>query len=79
MVIAQAVLIAADRTQLVQSPDGGVLTDLHVKEGQTVKAGQLLATLQKERAAAAVSDSRAKVAALHITLARLHADRKSVV
>jgi len=71
---AQAVLIAADRTQLVQSPDGGVLTELHVKEGQAVKAGQLLATLQKERAAAAVADSRAKVAALRITLARLHAE-----
>lgn len=71
---AQAVLIAADRTQLVQSSDGGVLTELHVKEGQTVKAGQLLATLQKDRAAAAVSDSRAKVAALRITLARLHAE-----
>lgn len=71
---AQAVLIAANRTQLVQSPDGGVLTELHVKEGQVVKAGQLLVTLQKERAAAAVSDSRAKVAALRITLARLHAE-----
>lgn len=71
---AQAVLIAADRTQLVQSPDGGVLTELHIKEGQVVKAGQLLATLQKDRAAAAVSDSSAKVAALRITLARLHAE-----
>ncbi len=71
---AQAVLIATDRTQLIQSPDGGVLTELHIKEGQTVKAGQLLATLQKDRAAAAVSDSRAKVAALRITLARLHAE-----
>ncbi len=71
---AQAVLITADRTQLIQSPDGGVLTELHIKEGQTVKAGQLLATLQKDRAAAAVSDSRAKVAALRITLARLHAE-----
>jgi adhesin transport system membrane fusion protein len=71
---AQAVLIAADRTQLIQSPDGGVLTELHIKEGQVVKAGQLLATLQKDRAAAAVSDSRAKVAALRITLARLHAE-----
>jgi adhesin transport system membrane fusion protein len=58
----------------VQSPDGGVLTDLHVKEGQIVKAGQLLATLQKDRAAAAVSDTRSKVAALRITLARLHAE-----
>jgi adhesin transport system membrane fusion protein len=71
---AQAQIIAAERTQLVQSPDGGVLTKLHVKEGDVVKAGQLLATLQKERAAAAVSDSSAKVAALRITLARLHAE-----
>ena len=71
---AQGVLMASDRTQLVQSPDGGVLTELHIKEGQRVKAGQLLATLQKDRAAAAVSDSRAKVAALRITLARLHAE-----
>lgn len=71
---AQAQIIAEERTQLVQSSDGGVLTELHVKEGDIVKAGQLLATLQKERAAAAVSDSRAKVAALNITLARLHAE-----
>ena len=70
----QAVLMSAERTQLVQTTDGGVLTELHVKEGQHVKAGQLLARLQKERAAAGVSDSRAKVAALRITLARLHAE-----
>ena len=70
----QAQIIASERTQVVQSPDGGVLTQLHVKEGDVVKAGQLLATLQKARAAAAVSDSRAKVAALRITLARLHAE-----
>jgi adhesin transport system membrane fusion protein len=71
---AQAILITPDRTQLVQSPDGGVITALHVKEGDVVKAGQILATLQKERASAAVSDSQAKVAALRITLARLQAE-----
>lgn len=71
---APAVVISGERTQLIQSPDGGVLTALHVREGQTVKAGQILATLQKERAQAAVSDSRAKVAALRITLARLKAE-----
>lgn len=71
---AQGQVIAAERTQIIQSPDGGVLTALHVKEGDFVKAGQLLATLQKERAQAAVSDSRAKVAALRITLARLQAE-----
>ncbi|MFY7939587.1 MAG: biotin/lipoyl-binding protein, partial [Burkholderiaceae bacterium] len=55
---AQAQIIAAERTQLVQSSESGVLTQLHVKEGDVVKAGQLLATLQKERASAAVSDSK---------------------
>jgi adhesin transport system membrane fusion protein len=71
---AQAQIIAAERTQLVQSLEGGILTQMHVKEGDVVHAGQLLATLQKERAEAAVSDSNAKVAALRITLARLHAE-----
>lgn len=71
---AQAQLIAAARTQLVQSPDGGVVTKLHVKEGDEVQAGQLLVTLEKERATAAVSDSSSKVAALRITLARLQAE-----
>ncbi len=71
---AQGQVIAAERTQIIQSPDGGVLTVLHVKEGDFVKAGQLLVTLQKKRAQAAVSDTRAKVAALRITLARLQAE-----
>lgn len=71
---AQAQIIAEDRTQLVQSPDGGVVTELHVKEGDLVKAGQILVTLQKERAQAAVSDTSAKVAALRITLTRLQAE-----
>lgn len=71
---APATIIAAARTQLVQSADGGVVTQLHVKEGDVVKAGQLLVTLQKERAEAAVADTSAKVAALRITLARLQAE-----
>lgn len=71
---APATIIAAARTQLVQSPDSGVVTRLHVKEGDIVKSGQLLVTLEKERAQAAVADSSAKVAALRITLARLQAE-----
>ena len=71
---AQAQVVAEARTQVIQSPDGGVLTELHVKEGDKVKAGQTLATLQKERAEAAVSETKAKVAALRITLVRLQAE-----
>ncbi|OAS85402.1 secretion protein [Achromobacter xylosoxidans] len=71
---APAQIIAAARTQVIQSPDGGIITQLHVSEGDVVHAGDVLATLQEERARAAVSDSNAKVAALRITLARLHAE-----
>jgi len=71
---AQGQVIAAERTQIIQSPDGGVLTVLHVKEGESVKAGQILVTMQKQRAQAAVADTSAKVAALRITLARLQAE-----
>lgn len=71
---AQAQIIASDRTQVIQAPEQGILTQLHVNEGSIVKAGQLLVTLEKERAQAAVDDSRAKVAALRIALARLQAE-----
>lgn len=67
-------LISPARIQLVQSSDGGVLTEIHVKEGDAVTTGQVLATLERERAQAAVSDVSAKVAALRITLARLQAE-----
>jgi adhesin transport system membrane fusion protein len=67
-------IIASARTQVVQASDAGVLTALHVKEGDIVKAGQLLATMEKARAQAAVDDSSAKVAALNITLQRLRAE-----
>lgn len=71
---APAQLIMAARTQLIQSADGGVITSLHVKEGDSVKTGQLLVTLQKDRAEAAVSDTSSKIAALKITLTRLQAE-----
>jgi adhesin transport system membrane fusion protein len=71
---ASAQFIAAERTQVVQSPDGGVVTRLHVKEGDKVNKGQLLVTLEKERASSAVDDSAAKVAALKAAITRLEAE-----
>lgn len=71
---AQAQIIPSDRTQVIQAPEMGVITQLHVKEGDVVKAGQVLVTLEKERAQAAVDDGKAKVAALNITLTRLRAE-----
>ncbi len=71
---AQGQVIATARTQEVQSPEGGRITQLRVKEGQHVQRGELLAVLEKERASAAVGDSANKIAALAITLARLQAE-----
>ncbi|PTQ91325.1 HlyD family efflux transporter periplasmic adaptor subunit [Agitococcus lubricus] len=70
----QGQMIATARTQEVQSPDGGRITQLLVKEGDQVKKGQLLAVLEKERALAALDDSQHKIAALRISLNRMHAE-----
>lgn len=67
-------VIASARTQVVQTPDGGVLQRLLVKEGNRVTKGQVLAVLERSRVQAAVNDTSAKVAALRITLARLTAE-----
>lgn len=71
---AQGQIIALDRTQVIQSPDAGVINEINVKEGETVKKGQSLVVLEKERANAAFSDTLGKVAALRITLSRLQAE-----
>lgn len=71
---APARVIAAERTQVIQAPDAGLVTRLHVREGDVVKTGQSLVTLEKERAQAAADDSMAKVAALRITVTRLQAE-----
>lgn len=71
---ATGIVITDVHTQLIQPADPGVIYEIHVKEGEAVKAGQLLITLQQERAEAAVADISAKVAALEITLTRLTAE-----
>lgn len=67
-------VIASDRTQLVQSADGGVLKELRVKEGDKVEKGQVVAVLEKERASASYTDALGKVSALRMTVTRLQAE-----
>lgn len=71
---ARGQIIAADKTQVLQSADSGVIADIKVKEGDNVEKGQNLLTLEKERAQAAYDGVEAKVAALKITLVRLEAE-----
>lgn len=66
--------IAGSRTQIIQAAIDGVIEDIHVREGQRVVRGQTIARLDRAQAEAAMSDSRAKVAALKVNLARLRAE-----
>lgn len=67
-------IVPGTHTQVIQVADGGVLEKLLVREGQIVKAGQVLAILEKERANAGVEEGRAKVALLQTALIRARAE-----
>ena len=70
----QGKLVPADHTQIIQVADGGVLSRVLVQEGDTVVSGQPLAELEKERANASFTESRAKQASLEIALIRAQAE-----
>lgn len=67
-------VIATAKTQEIQAATDGVVEKIFVKEGQHVKKGEKLVVLEKNKAQAAYDDSKAKVAALKATLARLQAE-----
>ncbi len=71
---AKGTIIASARTQDIQAVEGGVLTEILVKEGEDVTKGQLIVTLEEERAQAAVANSGSKIAALKAKIARLEAE-----
>jgi adhesin transport system membrane fusion protein len=58
----------------VQAAEGGVLVDMKVQEGDEVSAGQIIAVLEKQRAMATFTESKGKVMALRMTVARLQAE-----
>ncbi len=71
---APGAVIASSRTQLIQSQDGGKLEALLVKEGDVVVANQVLARFERTRVESSYLESRAKMAGLSATLARLRAE-----
>jgi membrane fusion protein, adhesin transport system len=71
---AQGQLIPGARTQVVQAVDGGVLSEIRVQEGERVKAGDVVAVLEPDRARAAYDESAAKFAALQVALRRAQAE-----
>ena len=74
IVHTQGEVIASSYTQIVQSADGGILAEMRVREGDKVKLGEIIATLEKDRALASYSEVRDKVMATRMTIIRLRAE-----
>lgn len=67
-------VVPIGRVQIVQSADGGVISEIRVREGDKVTRGQLLVTLDKVKLQAAVTEARAKVASLQSSMVRVQAE-----
>ncbi len=67
-------IVVSSRSQVVQIVDGGVLEAMHVREGQSVQAGDILAELDKARFAANAAETRAKALSLRANIERLQAE-----
>lgn len=70
----QGQIIASSRTQIIQTPDGGVLEELLVREGAEVQQGELLARLERTKVEASYREAESKVGALSATVSRLRAE-----
>ncbi len=66
-------VIPSRQLQVVQSLDGGVVSEILVQEGQVVEAGQMLLKIDETRATSGVRESAAQTFALRARQARLRA------
>ena len=69
----EARVVPTSQVQIVQSVDGGVVTDLLVKEGQTVEAGQMLLKIDPTRFVSSMLESRSSQLAMQAKVLRLEA------
>lgn len=73
-VIASGRVIAEDRNRVVQHLEGGILKDLEVREGDAVKAGQVVAVLDDTRSAPDLANYLVQRAILSAQLVRRRAE-----
>jgi adhesin transport system membrane fusion protein len=71
---AQGKVIPTGKTQIIQSAEPGVVDDILVREGEQVKAGQLLIKLDDTNTSSSQGEIQAKVMALKAQVARLKAE-----
>jgi adhesin transport system membrane fusion protein len=69
----QGKVIPSKQVQLVGSQDGGVVTEILVREGDIVEKGQLMLRLDQTRSESTFRENRAEFQALSVKAARLRA------
>jgi membrane fusion protein, adhesin transport system len=67
-------VVPTSRDQVIQSLEGGILSSLQVREGDTVEPGQVLAQLDRTRVQSSVQESASRRLAAQATAARLRAE-----
>ncbi|MRT41572.1 HlyD family type I secretion periplasmic adaptor subunit [Enterobacteriaceae bacterium RIT702] len=67
-------VIPSSRDQVLQSLEGGILTELYVHEGDQVQAGQVVARLDATRSESNVGESAARYRAALAAASRLNAE-----
>jgi len=66
-------VIPSRQVQVIQSQDGGVVTEILVREGDAVSEGQLLVRLDQTRSQSSFRENRAEFQALSVRAERLRA------
>lgn len=74
IVRAEGRIIAAGRAQIIQHLEGGIVTQIMVREGQYVKAGEILMRLSDVQANTSVQQGQSRLWALKAQQARLTAE-----
>ena len=69
----EARVIPAQQVQIIQSQDGGLVKEIHIKEGDLVEKGQLLISLDQTRTGSQLRENRAELLALLVKAERLTA------
>jgi membrane fusion protein, adhesin transport system len=73
---AQGRVIPSLQNQVVQHLEGGIVTELKVREGDRVRKGDLLMRISNEFTTADVNNARTDVVSMQIALARLEAEAR---
>jgi adhesin transport system membrane fusion protein len=71
---ASGKVVPSRKVQQIQSLEGGIVSELHVREGARIRKGELLMTLENKQFDANLGESRESFSGQRATLARLQAE-----